>query len=117
MISPKPRETEMHTLYLSDGVWGELKRRAVMEGSDASKITDYVLRTFMKFMPAIDLPRRRHRGGTRDRLNRRNLHLGKDTWERISKDSREKRYSVSVLAEYLLRSYLGLVITNDLKPR
>ena len=27
MASPKPRETEMHTLYLSNTVWGELKRR------------------------------------------------------------------------------------------
>lgn len=117
MISPKPRETEMHTLYLSDAVWGELKRRAVIEGSDASKLTDYVLRTFMKFMPAIDLPRRRHRREIRERLNRRNLHLGKETWERISKDAREKKYSVSVLTEYLLRRYLGMEITEDLQHR
>jgi len=117
MISSQSRETEMHTLYLSDAVWGELKRRAVMEGSDASKTTDYALRTYLKFMPAIDLPQRRPRGGTQARLNRRNLHLMKDTWERISKDAREKKYSVSVLAEYLLRRYLGMEITTDLRPQ
>ncbi len=117
MISSQPRETEMHTLYLSDTVWGELKRCAVMEASDASKLTDYVLRTFLKFMPAIDLPQRRPRGGTQEKLNQRNLHLQKDTWKRISTDAQEKRYSVSVLAEYLLRRYLGLEITADLQPQ
>ena len=105
----------MHTLYLSDAVWGELKRRAVMEGSVASKITDYVLRTFLKFMPAINLPQRRTRVKTREKLNRRNLHLQKDTWERIAEIAKEKKYSVSVLTEYLLRRYLGLAITDDLR--
>ncbi len=117
MISPRPRETEMHTLYLSDAVWGELKRRAVIEGSDASKLTDYVLRTFLKFMPAIDLPQRRPRGESRGRLNRRNLHLQKATWERISRDAQEKKYSISVLTEYLLRRYLGMEITADLRTQ
>lgn len=116
MVSSRRRETEMHTLYLSDAVWGELKRRAVMEGSDASKLTDYVLRTYLKFMPAIDLPRRRPRGETREKLNRRNLHLGKDTWERISIDAQEKKHSVSVLVEYLLRRYLGMEIPSGLQP-
>lgn len=108
----------MHTLYLSDTLWGELKRRAVMEGSDASKITDYVLRTYLKYMPALKLSQRRSRlGRTMERLNRRNLHLRKDTWERIAKVAQEKKYSISVLTEFLLRSYLDLEITDDLKPR
>jgi len=107
----------MHTLYLSDTVWGELKRCAVMEGSDASKITDYVLRTFLKFIPAINLPQRRTRVKTQEKLNRRNLHLQVDTWERIAEIAQERKYSVSVLTEYLLRRYLGLAITDDLRHR
>jgi hypothetical protein len=117
VIEPKSGETEMHTLYLSDAIWGELKRRAVIERSNASKIADYVLRTFLKFTPAIDLPRRRSRLRISDRLNRRNLHLQVDTWERVDEIAREKRYSISVLTEYLLRRYLGLAITDDLWPR
>jgi len=114
---PKSGETELHTLYLSDTVWGELKRRAVIERSNASKIADYVLRTFLKFTPAIDLPRRRSRSRISERLNRRNLHLQVDTWERVVEIAQEKKYSISVLTEYLLRRYLGLVITDDLRPR
>lgn len=117
MTSSKPRETEMHTLYLSNTVWGELKRRAVMEGSDASKLTDYVLQTFLKFMPATDLPQRRTRVETDEILKRRNLHLRKDTWEWVAKVAQEKKHSVSVLTEFLLRNYLGLEITADLLPR
>ena len=107
----------MHTLYLSDSVWGELKRRAVMEGSDASKIADYVLRAFLEQAPGIELPQRRSRAETLERLNRRNLHLRKDTWVRVAKVAQEKKVSISVLTEYLLRNYLGLEITEDLKPR
>ncbi|OGO26960.1 MAG: hypothetical protein A2Z16_13355 [Chloroflexi bacterium RBG_16_54_18] len=117
MANPKHRETEMHTLYLSDTVWGELKRRAVLEGSDASKITDYVLRTFLKYMPAVKLPKRRTRVENQEKLNRRNLHLRKDTWEGIAKVAQEKEYSISVLTEFLLRRYLGLNIPEDLKPQ
>ena len=117
MARTEPRETKMHTLYLSDSLWGELKQRAVMEGSDASKITDYVLRTFLKYMPAVKLSQRRPRSGTMERLTRRNLHLRKDTWKRIAKVAQEEKYSISVLTEFLLRSYLGLEITDDLKPR
>ena len=108
MTNPEPRETEMHTLYLSNTVWGELKRRAVMDGSTASKITNYVLQTFLKYMPAVRLPHRRPRAGTLEKLNRRNLHLGKDTWERIAKVAQEGKYSISILTEYLLRRYLGI---------
>lgn len=117
VIDPESLETKLHTLYLSDIVWGELKRRAVLEGSDSSKITDYVLRTFLKFMPALNLPHRRRRVKTQEKLNRRNLHLQVDTWQRIAEIAQERNYSVSVLTEYLLRRYLGLVITDDLRPR
>ncbi len=117
MAFPKPQKTEMHTLYLSDSVWGELKRRAVMERSDASKITDYVLRAFLKYMPVVKLPQRRARVKTMERLSRRNLHLQKETWDRIAEVAQEKKFSVSGLIEFLLRRYLGLGITEDLKPR
>ena len=117
MASQKHQKTEMHTLYLSDSAWGELKRCAVMEGSDASKITDQVLRVFLEQMPGVELPHRRSRAETLERLNRRNLHLQKDTWERVVKDAQEKKYSISVLIEFLLRNYLGLEITEDIKPR
>jgi hypothetical protein len=117
MVDHKTHETEIHALYLSDTVWGELKRRAVMEGSDASKITDYVLRTYLKYMPAVRLPQRRVRVGTPQKLNRRNLHLRKDTWERVAAIAREKKFSISVLTEFLLRNYLELGISDDLKAR
>jgi hypothetical protein len=117
MANPELQQTELHTLYLSDSVWGELKRRAVMEKSDASKITDYVLRAFLKYLPAVKLPQRRSRIKTMERLSRRNLHLRKETWDRVAKVAQEKKYSVSVLTEFLLRSYLALGITEDLKPR
>ena len=115
MASPKPHKTEIHALYLSDTVWGELKRRAVMEGSDASKLSDYVLRTYLKYMPAVRLPQRRMRVETPQKLNRRNLHLRKDTWERVAAVAREKKFSISVLTEFLLRNYLELGISDDLK--
>jgi hypothetical protein len=108
MANSKPRDTELHTLYLSNTVWGELKRRAVLDGSTASQIANYVLQTFLKYMPAVRLPQRRSRAGTREKLNRRNLHLKKDTWERIAKVSQEGKYSISLLTEYLLRRYLGI---------
>jgi hypothetical protein len=117
MTSSKPRETEMHTLYLSNTVWGELKRRAVIEGRDASKITDYVLGIFLQDMPGVKLPQRRAKTATGEKLRRRNLHLRIDTWEHIAKIAQGKKYSVSVLAEFLLRNYLGLEITADLRPR
>jgi hypothetical protein len=117
MANSKPRETELHTLYLSNTVWGELKRRAVMDGSTASQIADYVLRAFLQYMPAVRLPQRRSRAATLEKLNRRNLHLRKDTWEHIAKIAQEEKYSISVLTEYLLRKYLGLDITGDLKHR
>jgi hypothetical protein len=98
-------------------VWGELKRRAVIERSNASKVADFVLRTFLKFTPAFDLPRRRSRTRISERLSRRNLHLQVDTWERVDEIAQEKKYSISVLTEYLLRRYLGLAITDDLRPR
>jgi hypothetical protein len=69
----------------------------------------------LKYQPAVKLPRRRPRLGTLETLNRRNLHLGKDTWGRIAKAAQEGKYSVSVLTEYLLRRYLGLDISEDLK--
>jgi hypothetical protein len=117
MANSKPPETELHTLYLSNTVWGELKRRAVMDGSTASQIADYVLQTFLKYKPAVRLPQRRPPLGTREILSRRNLHLGKDTWERIAGVAQEGKYSVSILTEYLLRKYLALVISDDLKHR
>lgn len=117
MAGPEPRETEMHTLYLSDSVWGELKRRAVIEGSDASKIADSVLRAFLEQMPGVELRQRRSRAETQERLNRRNLHLRKDTWARVAQVAQEKKVSISVLTEYLLRNHLDLEIPEDLKPR
>jgi|GEM_PF-412654 len=117
MDDPKHREAELHTLYLSNTVWGELKRRAVMEGSDASKLTDYVLGAFLKYRPAIKLPPRRPRGKTVEKLKRRNLHLRKGTWEHVAMDAQEKNYSISVLTEFLLRNYLKLEISPDLRPR
>ena len=111
------RETELHTLYLSDTVWGELKQRAVMEGSGASKLTDYVLRDYLKRMPAVELPQRRSRAETGEKLERRSLHLQKGTWKRIAEIAQEEKFSVSTLTEFLLRSYLGLEITADLQPR
>jgi hypothetical protein len=86
-------------------------------GSTASQITDYVLRAFLQYKPAVRLPQRRPRLGTRETLNRRNLHLGKNIWQSIAKVAREGKYSVSVLTEYLLRRYLGLEISEDLKHR
>lgn len=115
MTESGSRETEMHTLYLSDTTWGELKRRAVMERSNASQITDYVLRSFLQFQPAIDLPRRRSRSAIQERLNRRNLHLEKETWEQVASVAQARKYSISVLTEFLLRKYLGLEITDDLR--
>lgn len=115
MVNSKPHQTKMHTLYLSNAVWGELKRRAVMDESTASKIADYVLQAFLKYTPAVKLPQRRPRAKDARKLNRRNLHLRKDTWEGIVKISQEEKYSISVLSEYLLRKYLGLDVTEDLK--
>jgi excisionase family DNA binding protein len=49
-----------------DRLRGELKRRAVMDGSTASQITDYVWQTTLKNRPAGRLPQRRPRLGTVD---------------------------------------------------
>lgn len=117
MTDPKSRETELHTLYLSDSAWGELKQRAVMEGSDASKLTDYMLRDYLAHMPAIKLPQRRSLAETGETLRRRSLHLQRDTWKRVAAIAQKEKFSVSALTEFLLRSYLGLEITADLQPQ
>lgn len=117
MANPESYETGIHALYLSDTVWGELKRRAVIEGSNASKITDRVLRTYLKYMPTVRLPQRRARVETPEKLNRRNLHLRKATWEGVAAVTREMNFSISVLTEFLLRNYLELDISDDLKAR
>ena len=86
-----------------------------MEQSSASQITDYVLRSFQKFKPVIELPQRRSRSAIQEKLTRRNLHLRKDTWEQIASIAQARKYSISVLTEFLLRKYLGLEITDDLR--
>jgi hypothetical protein len=113
MVEPDP--ISRHSLYLSDDVWGETKRRAVIESSEASTLVNRVLETYLVDPSPLDLRQRRSRGDVPFNLNIRTVFVQDWVWKRVQQLSEEWQFSVSVLCEYLLRNYLGLEITKDLK--
>lgn len=96
--------------YLSNSVWAELKRRSVLEDSDASAILNHLLAAYLTEELEIRLPARRHRADLleMDVYKRRVAYLDSQVNQRIDSLAKEQAFSKSALAEVLLRRYLGL---------
>jgi hypothetical protein len=102
--------TSQHFLYLSLSVWGEAKRRAVVEASTASKLLNRLLDAYLE-QPLFQSPGQRARGGELlEIFERRSVHLETGTWSAIKARAAREGRSVSAIAEQVLRQYLGLPV-------
>jgi hypothetical protein len=100
--------TSQHFLYLSLSVWGEAKRRAVVEASTASKLLNRLLDAYLE-QPLVQSPRQRTRSGELlEIFDRRSAHLENTTWTAIKARAEQEGRSVSAIAEQIMRQYLGM---------
>jgi hypothetical protein len=106
-------DTSQHFLYLSLSAWSEARRRAVVEGTSASRMLNRLFAAYLQQPLPDPLPTRRPRaGGTLEFFERRSLHLEKSTWAAIQARGEAEQRSVSAIAEQLLRQYLGLELPD-----
>ncbi len=106
-----PADRERHTIYLSDLVWAELRKNAILQpGYDASRIVEYLLDDWMEKGAHIDAPLRRQHSDTVDTPSKRTLFLRPGLWQAVSERAQAGNYSISMLIESLLRRYLNVEI-------
>lgn len=97
--------------YLSNSVWAELKRRSVLEDSDASAILNYLLSSYLSEGMEIHVPARRKKVDLLDMdiYKRRVAYVDYQVNQGIDARAKEQAFSKSALAEVLLRRYLGMM--------
>lgn len=103
------RQTEQHTVLLSDDVWAATQERAVLEGTTASDICERVLGHYLaleKKPPHYNLP-----AGIATR--QRSIHVRTTTWAAAKAQKVREGRPVSAILEQLLRAYLGFPFASD----
>jgi len=110
-------EKRQHLLYLSDSLWANLLYRHVLEEKSASDIISFVLSAYQENPRDLKLLRRRTRSAEIENLRLRKVYISDEVWEPIRATADAKHFSMSALAEYLLREYLGMEIPDDLSQK
>ena len=110
-------ETSQHFLYLSLSVWGESKRRAVVEATTASKLLNRVLDAYLQQAPTGHPAQRARAGDLLEIFERRSVHLENSTWQAVKVRADLENRSVSAIAEQLLRQYLGMPALEPETPQ
>jgi len=108
-------DVRTRNIYLSDLVWAEVKRRAVIENINASLLVAYVIGAYLRSPRDLNIPMRRAKSKLEDTLGGRTVHLPDQLYRQVKELCRKKGYTISVLTEYLLREYLGLDIGEDMR--
>jgi hypothetical protein len=113
---------KQHTAALTDEVWSELQRRAVMEGKSASDLCEYVLADYVQpdnshlvyAMPWADLPKDQY--PPQFRLDLRSFYILDAIWAEIRVLKIIQRRPINEILEQQLRLYLNLDLGDLVKP-
>jgi hypothetical protein len=101
--------TERHNVNLSRQVWGELKLRAFQERISASELIAYLVKKNAKVdLSTSTFSRYQARDPDDDRMGR-TVFFPSEVWEQVKNLAARNSTSVSVLIDYLLKVYLGLL--------
>jgi hypothetical protein len=98
-----------HTVYLSDLIWGELRKYVInYPGQDASQVVEYVITDWLKSEIRFEIPTRSRWQEDFASAGKRTVYLPPETWEQAAAQAAEGGFSVSMLIELLLRRYLAM---------
>ena len=103
--SPK---SDLRFIYISDDVWLNLKKQAVLEGNSVSKIVRTVIEAYFENPFNVNLPERRGLGEDSDMYSTRGVYIPLELWNQlISWSKGRKKASKSGLIQLLISKYLG----------
>jgi hypothetical protein len=102
-------DRERHTVYLSDTVWAELRKHAVLQpGQNAGTVIEYLLDSWLSGEFEVNVPARTRTDDTEFAASDRTLYLRPGLWANVTSSCKARGSSPSRLIEALLRRYLGL---------
>ena len=103
-MSENSQETPKHrTVVLSNEVWANTLEQAVIEGSNASSLCQYLVKAYLELeeKPLYAIPE-----GLKTRT--RTLYLCDSEWAALKKEKTLQERTISEILEQILRGYLGL---------